>query len=251
MSLNVCSDQILVDLVPRERIAAVTHLATDPLSAAHPERAAGLPTTRGAAEDVLAANPDLIIAGQYSTPATVALLRRVGRRVETVPQPSTVNGVRDLIRTLARLVAEPAAGEALVSRMDERITAVRRSVANVAGAERPRAIVYQVNNYVSASGSLIDEALAHAGYRNGAADMRIARNGQVGMEALAENPPDLLVLATGPTTYRTAVADNLRHPVLVRLAETRTAVVVPWPLWLCGTHHIAEAVELLAAQRRR
>ncbi len=249
VSLNVCTDQILVDLVPRERIAAVTHLATDPLSAAHPERAAGLPQTRGAAEDVLAANPDLIIAGQYSTPATVALLRRVGRRVEVVPQPNTMSGVRDLIATLARLVEEPAAGAALISSMDRRIAAARASRPMPAAGVRPRAIVYQVNNYVSASGSLIDEALDQAGYRNGAADLRVARNGQVGLEALAEHPPDLLVLASGPATYRTAVADNLRHPVLARLAETRPVAVVPWPLWLCGTHHIAEAVEMLAAIR--
>ena len=78
VSLNVCTDQILVDLVPRHRIAAVTHLATDPLSAAHPERAAGLPSTRGSAEEVLAKDPDLMLAGQYSTIAAVALLRRLG-----------------------------------------------------------------------------------------------------------------------------------------------------------------------------
>jgi hypothetical protein len=50
-------------------------------------------------------------------------------------------------------------------------------------------------------------------------------------------------------TYKTAVADNLRHPMLKRLASQRPAVVVPWPLWLCGTHHIATAVERLAAAR--
>jgi iron complex transport system substrate-binding protein len=253
VSLNVCTDQILVDLVPRSRIAAVTHLATDPLSAAHPERAVGLRTTRGAAEDVLATNPDLVIAGTYSTPATVAILRRVGRRVETVPQPSTIAGVRDLIRTLAQLVEEPVTGERLISTMDQRIAvahgAGRGARPEARPGERPSAIVYQVNNYVSATGSLIDEALVLAGYRNGAADLRIGRNGQVGLEALAAKPPDLLILASGPTTYRTAVGDNLRHPILARLASTTRSTVVPWPLWLCGTHHVVEAVEKLAAMR--
>ncbi len=251
VSLNVCTDQILIDLVPRARIAAVTHLATDPLSAAHPERAIGLPTTRGAAEDVLAVDPDLVIAGQYSTSATVALLRRVGRRVESVEQPSTLAGVRDLIRTMARHVEEPSAGETLVDIMDRRIAAATTGVRDRPLAARPTAIVYQVNNYVSNTGGLIDEALFLAGYRNGAAGLRIARNGQVGLEALASNPPDVLVLASGPDTYRTAVADNLRHPVLSRLAATRPVAVVPWPLWLCGTHHIAEAVEMLSAIDRR
>ncbi len=261
VSLNVCTDQILIDLVARDRIAAVTHLATDPLSSAHPERALGLRSTRGAAEDVMAVNPDLVIVGQYSTPATVAILRRLGQRVEIVPQPSTMSGVRDLIRAMAALVEEATAGEALIKRMEERITVVRQQRAvtvqtvtrdsGTSADERPRAIVYQVNNYVSGSGSLIDQALDAAGYRNGAAGLRIARNGQVSLEAMASDPPDVLVLASGPTTYRTAVADNLRHPILARLATSQRTVVVPWPLWLCGTHHIAEAVEMLAAVRRK
>ena len=247
VSLNVCTDQILVDLVPRERIAAVTHLATDPLSAAHPDKAVGLRLTRGAAEDVLAADPDLIIAGQYSTPATVALLRRVGRRVVTVPQPGTIDGVRTLIRTMGTAVEEPDASERLIADMDRRIAAARRDP--TPGERRPVALVYQVNNYVSASGSLIDEALRLAGFENGAARLGIGRSAQVGLETLVSNPPDLLILASGPNTYRTAVADNLRHPALARLAKDRPAVVVPWPLWLCGTQHVAEAVERLAAMR--
>ena len=244
VSLNVCTDQILIDLVARDRIAAVTHLAIDPLSAAVPEKAAGLRTTRGAAEEVLAADPDLIIAGQYSTPATVALLRRVGRRVVTVPQPGTIDGVRALIRTMATAVEEPAAGGRLIADMDRRIAAARRDP--VPGERRPVALVYQVNNYVSASGSLIDEALRLAGFDNGASRFGLGRTAQIGLEILVSNPPDLLILASGPNTYRTAVADNLRHPALAHLAKTHPAVVVPWPLWLCGTQHIAAAVERLA-----
>jgi iron complex transport system substrate-binding protein len=247
VSLNVCTDQILIDLVPRTRIAAVTHLAADPLSAAHPENARGIASTKGAAEDVLARDPDLVIAGAYTTPATVALLRRVGRRVEVVAQPQTIAGIRDLIRDIARVVEEPAVGDALVAAMDARLERVRAAPALI---KRPTAIVYQVNNYVSASGSLIDEALALAGFQNGAGRLSFARNGQVGLEALLMAPPDLLILASGPATYRTAVADNLRHPALRNLAAQVPSTVVPWPLWLCGTHHIADAVERLAALRR-
>jgi iron complex transport system substrate-binding protein len=249
VSLNVCVDQILLDLVPHDRIAAVTHLARDPLTVAYPARAAGVPFTKGAAEDVLARDPDLIIASAYTTPATVSLLRRVGRRVEVVAQPQSVEGVAKLIRGMAVVVGEQARGEALIVAMSARLDRVRVATATRPGL-RPSAIVYQVNNYVSASGSLIDEAMAIAGFDNGAARYAIARNGQVGLETLLTSPPDLLILASGPTTYRTAVSDNLRHPALGKLAQSVPTHVVPWPLWLCGTHHIADAVERLAAYRQ-
>lgn len=246
VSLNVCIDQILVDLVPRARIAAVTHLAADPLSSAHPEKAAGLPTTRGDAEDVLARDPDLILAGQYTTPATVDLLRRLGRRVELVPLPDSVDAVRAVIQQIAAAAGVAERGRVLVHAMDQRLAAARRTNAD---APQPTALIYQVNNYVAGTFGLVDEALRLAGWRNGAAMITMTRNGQVSLEALLTAPPDLLVLASSPQTYPTAVADNLRHPVLARLRAQRPSVVVPWPLMLCGTHHIAEAVEALSAAR--
>ena len=246
VSLNVCIDQILVDLVPRERIAAVTHLAADPLSSAHPERAAGLAITRGGAEDVLSRNADLVLAGQYSTPATVDLLRRLGHRVVLIALPDSIDGVRDVIGKIAAAVGEEARGAAMIGDLDRRIAAARAP----ALPDAPSALVYQVNNYVAGTFGLINEALLLAGWRNGAASIGVSRNGTISLEALVAAPPDLLVLASEPQTYATVVADNLRHPLLAHLRKTRASTVVPWPLMLCGTQHIAEVVEALAAARR-
>lgn len=249
VSLNVCVDQILVDLVARERIAALSYLATDPLTAVHPERATGSKTIKGSAEEVVALAPDLVIAGQYSTPATVDILRRLGLRIEVVPMPATVADVARLIRTLAGLVGEPARGEALVIEMEGRISAAVSTLRPDAAALRPSAIVYQVNDFVSTGGDLAADALALAGFRNIAIDLVHGRGRKVSVEALVAAPPDLLVLAGAPTTYRTAVADNLRHPALARIAASRPRIVIDWPLLLCGTHHIAEAVERLVRAR--
>ena len=54
------------------------------------------------------------------------------------------------------------------------------------------------------------------------------------------------MLASAADEYRTAVADNLRHPVLRRLRQQRASIELPWRLWLCGTPHIADAIERLA-----
>ena len=247
VSLNVCVDQVLVDLVPRERIAAVTHLATDPLSSPYPERAAGLAVTHGSAEDVLAREPDLVIAGAYTTPATVDLLRRLGRNLLVVPLPNSIAGIRDVIMDIATAAGVADRGHAMIATLDRRLAAV-------AGAppddRAPTALVYQANSYVSGTGDLVDEALHRAGWRNGAAQLLATRSGQLSLEALVTAPPDLLILASAPDAYRTAVADNLRHPALLRLREKTPSLILPWPLWLCGTQHIAEAVERLAAARR-
>ena len=37
--------------------------------------------------------------------------------------------------------------------------------------------------------------------------------------------------------YRTAVADNLRHPVIRALRQRGASLELPWRHWLCGTPH--------------
>ena len=244
VSLNLCTDQILVDLVPRARIAAVTTLAIDPTVSASPEKFAGLATTRGLAEDVLARDPDLIIAGAYTTPATVDLLRRLGRRVVVVPLPGSVAGVREVITSLANAVEEPAAGARLVAEMEARINSVRTRVAAI--SPRPSALVYQANNYTAGRGTLVEEALDIAGYRNASGTIRSFANGQTALETIIAAPPDVMILASEPGDATSTAAANLRHPALARLLVHMPHMVLPWSQWLCGTHTIATAIERLA-----
>ncbi|MBO0765543.1 MAG: ABC transporter substrate-binding protein [Hyphomicrobiaceae bacterium] len=245
VSLNLCADQLLVELVERERIAAVTHLAADLKDSAIWEKAKGLPVTRGSAEDVLRYGPDLVLAGPFGVAATVNLLRRLSMNVVEVPLASDLDGVRVAVRTVAAAVGEEARGEAMIAAFDRRLAAVAASPR----ASSPTAVVYQVGGAVLATGSLADAALTAAGFRNKAAEYRLTRAGQVPLELLAAAPPDLLILTSAADEYRTVVSDNLRHPVLAALRRQGTSVEVPWRLWLCGTPHIADAIQRLVEAR--
>jgi iron complex transport system substrate-binding protein len=244
VSLDLCADQLLIELVERERIAAVTHLAADPEVSAIWEKAKGLPITRGAAEDVLHHRPDLVLAGPFGVAPTVGLLRRLKANVVVVPMASDLAGVRTAVRAVAAAVGEEARGEAMIGAFDRRLAAVAPS-----RQRPPSAVVYQVGGAVSGAGSLADAALTAAGFRNKAAEYRLTRGGQVPLELLAASPPDLLVLASAADEYRTVVSDNLRHPVLATLRRQRPSVELPWRLWLCGTPHLAETIARLADVR--
>jgi iron complex transport system substrate-binding protein len=246
VSLDLCTDQLLVDLVPRRRIAAVTHLAADPAVSAIPDKARGIPITHGAAEDVLRYDPDLVLAGPFGVSPTVSLLRRLGRNVVVVPLAQDLAGVSAAVRAVAAAVGAEAKGEAMVADFERRLSRLRLPV----GA-RPTAVIYQIGGAVSGPGSLADAALAAAGFRNMSSVYRLRRGGQVPLESLVARPPDLLVLASHIDEYRTVVADNLRHPALARLRQHTASLELPWRHWLCGTPHVADAIERLAEARAR
>ncbi len=245
VSLNLCTDQLLLELVPRERIAAVSFLATDRTLSAYALRLQGLKQLRGTAEEVLALAPDLVIAGEYTTGPTVDLLRRLGVNLLVVPLASDFEGMRASLRLIADAVGEKERGEAVIADFDERVRGARSTVPG-----QPTAIAYQVNSLTSGPGSLLNSALEAAGYRNIARDLKLGPAGRLPLEALVASPPDLIVLANAPGDFRTVLGDNLRHPAFADLLRRRPNVHLPMPLWMCATPKIAEAVEILAYMKR-
>ena len=242
VSLNLCTDQLLVDLVPRERIAAVSFLATDRTLSAAASKLLGLKQLKGTAEEVLALEPDLVIAGEYTTGPTVDLLKRLGKRVLVVPLATDFDGLRKTLRLIAKEVAEEARGEDIIREFDEKLAGARSVVQS-----RPTAIAYQVNSLASGADSLLDAALDAAGYRNLARERTLGPAGRLPLEALVVQPPDLIVLANAPDDFKTVLADNLRHPAFLDLLKRRPHVHLAMPYWMCATPKIAEAVEILAS----
>lgn len=245
VSLNLCTDQLLVDLVPRESIAAVSFLATDRSLSAHPDELKGLKQLRGTAEEVLALNPDLVIAGEYTTGPTVDLLKRLGVDVLVVPLAADFEGMKETIRLIAEKTGSSAKAEDLIRDFQRRLAGARSLVPG-----RPTAIAYQVNSLTSGPESLLDAALDAAGYHNVARDLKLGPAGRLPLEKLITAPPDLIVLANAAGDFKTVLADNLRHPAFAELLQRRPSVHLPMPLWMCATPRIADAVEILASMKR-
>ncbi|MEQ1611540.1 MAG: ABC transporter substrate-binding protein, partial [Hyphomicrobiaceae bacterium] len=246
VSLNLCTDQILVDLVPRSRIAALTTLAIDRNVSAIADDVRGLRLISGAAEEVIGLDPDLVLASPIAAAPTVDLLRRLGRRVELVPFATSFDEIRASVRQIAVAVEEVERGEVLIARFDRALAAARSRA-----EKHPEALVYQVNGLVSGTGSLADAALKAAGLANQVERRAIAPGARLALESIIVMPPDLVVLAHGTHTYHTVVSDNLRHPALARVMARTAGMELPMPLWLCGGPRIADAVGMLAGARDR
>jgi len=98
MSLNLCTDQLILQLLPPERITSVTFLSRSTEHSFLKEKAFTVPINYGTSEEVLRQHPDVVLAGNTSTPAVRELLRRVGapwwkcraRKISTRAAPSRV-----------------------------------------------------------------------------------------------------------------------------------------------------------------
>jgi len=227
VSLNLCTDQLLVLLAP-ERVAALEPLARDPALSFVAAEAAHLPMVRADAEAVLRLKPDLVLAGQYGAQMTVELLKARGLKIIQVEEPQDFVAIATQVMRIARLLGVEQRGAALVARMQARLAALP-------SRKRGSALVWEAGGWTSGPGSLADAALHAAGWRES------GTGGRIGLEALLANPPDLLVTETAPSTP--SMATNLAwHPALRGIAR-RT---IPPELLTCGGPFSVGAAELLA-----
>lgn len=159
VSLNLCTDQLLVQLAP-EDVAGLTTLSRDASISYVAEAAQHLPIVRADAEAVLLLHPDLVLAGPYGAQTTVTLLRELGRHVVMLPLPENFAGIRQETRDLARLLGVPSRGDALITQMDARLAALPHP------AHLPTALLWQPRGYTAGPGTLGDAVLRAAGLRN-------------------------------------------------------------------------------------
>lgn len=247
VSLNLCTDQILLQVVPRERIAALGWLSQNPDSAALYREAQGLRTVRGNAEEVLALQPDLVLVGIATTRHTTRLLRDFGVPVLALPGAESLAQVREQIRLVASAVGEVERGEAVVVAMDARERALATSMASPGPAAVPRiATPYWAGGRSAGSRTLHDDMLRVAGFVNGGAQAGLKGYGALPLERLVAQTPEVLLT----NDYRRGVATLgnrlLKHPALTALGARE--VTLPSRLTSCGGPWNLDAAALLAQQ---
>lgn len=128
VSINMCTDELLLRLADRDRIASVTWLSQDRRNANMAEVAATIPANHGLAEEVISYDPDLVLPGIYTTRTTVQLLKGIGLKIVELGVPNTLDGVRQQIRDVAAVVGENARREAMVAEWTRASIGLRRAL---------------------------------------------------------------------------------------------------------------------------
>lgn len=225
VSLNLCTDQLLVQLAP-ERVAGLEPMARDPALSSVAAVAQTMPLVRADAEAVLMLKPDLVLAGQYGAQTTLALLRSHGLSVLQLDDPQDFPAIAAQVTVVASLLGVPARGQALVARMWQRLGAIRRRSGT--------AVLWEAGGWTAGPGSLGAAVLHAAGLTN------IGTGGRLGLEALLVRPPGHLVRETAPR-FPSIATDLARHPALAGILR----LDVPARLLICGGPQAAGAAEVL------
>lgn len=245
VSMNLCLDSVLVGLVPREHILALSQYSRDPWRSTIADIAKDLPYTNETAEEVVALKPDLVITSRHSAIATRNALRRVGIRFELFEVPQTVQESLDQIRKLAELLQRQEQGEALIARIEQTIEQARPSP----GTRPLTAAIYQPGGLSTGGATVTGELMRIAGLENIAARYGVTKYRPLPLESLIREPPEVLLV--GDTTHGAPThAERIVHHRALRAVEFRMSRE-PFParLLYCSGPTIIDALDALVSAR--
>jgi iron complex transport system substrate-binding protein len=245
VSINLCTDQLAMLLADEGQLLSVSHIAFDPLASPMVEAAAGYEKNHGQAEEIFAMRPDLVLAGVYSDPYTVGLLRRLGVDVVQFPLETDFDGIRANMLKMGEVLGQVDAAQRLVAQFDADLAALGSN-----GEERPSALLHYANNYTSGDKSLAHQILLAAGFANATTEAGITVAGSVPLERLVLLMPDL-VISGQPYPGASRAEEVLDHPALRVLQQKQSGATLTDAEWVCGTPFVLRAVARLVGIRER
>ena len=183
VSMNVCTDQLLLRLADPEQILGLSRFSRDGWqSQADLSR---YPVLSGGAEDVLLIRPDIVVASAFDKRATRELLKAKGLRLAELAVPRTLDEARQQIREAGEITGHPDRAAAEIARLDAALARARRAVSE----RHYRVLPLSRRGWVAGSDSFVGSLLGDIGLRSAAGDLGFAHGGFASLEAIVDLRP--------------------------------------------------------------
>ena len=257
-SLNLTADELLVEMLPPERLVAVTRWADDPntsnVAGRVPATAVRLP--RADLERLIALRPDLVVVSEYTDADFLRLLEKSGLRHHRMSGLDTLAGIRAAVLDLGRATGAEDGAARLVARYDAVLAELAR---RLAGASRPR-VLYWGDPHTAGAGTASGSLVEAAGGTNVGRELGLRGIVPLAGEKAFGADPDAFLVTAGSG----AAAALRAHPLLYRTRAVREGRVVEMPnrlivalsdraadaaWWLASRLHPARVPEAAAPPR--
>ena len=245
ISLNLCTDQLLMALADPGQIAALSPLARDPLLSNMAEEAQTFRIIKPRSETLLQIQPDLVLTAPYEHRLTRQILTNHRIEIMTMGFWTSLEAGKEQIRQLARRLGHIDRGQMLINRIDEAMSRVMPVSTARSMLEIERRL------YAPGTQSLVADLVRQWGLTNHADRLGVGQGGFVALERLLGDRPDvLLVTDSSPMVEDMGIA-LLRHPALNTVFDEKRRIGIPTRLSLCGgpqtpalIRHLSQALGL-------
>ncbi len=220
LTYSLGHDEILLSLLPRDRIAAIGKFTGNAAYSNVADRVEGLEVYEKGAENVLAQEPDLFIASKSTKEDIVSLIREAGVPVaRPALENSSEGNIPNILLYGYMLGVEDRALE-LVAEIRSRLDTITDVVPPAGDASRPNTMSitrYSETLYVPGKDTTVGGIMEAAGGTNTAARDGIEGIQKVSIESVAALNPQVIFITQSGEGGESLRADLLAHPALAEV----------------------------------
>ena len=242
-SLNLSADEVLIEILPPERLVSVTRWVDE---AGTSNIVGRVPPSvfrihKVDMERLVALAPDLVVVSEYTDADFLRLLERSGIRHHRMKGLHSLAGVRAAILDLAREVGATDKADQVVARYDATLRELDR---RLSGAPRKR-VLYWAGGMTAGGDTAIGALIEEAGGINVGREMGVEGIAPPGAERAFMTDPDVVLVGAWPL----AVESLKKDPLLSQMRAVREGkiVVMPNELLVALSQYTADACWHLAA----
>ncbi|MBL4596697.1 MAG: ABC transporter substrate-binding protein [Robiginitomaculum sp.] len=243
VSTSLCADSYVQAIADPADIQALSWQADGPLSRAAPNLRQ-LPKARANAEILLTLAPSHVVLGPGDSAAATNLSQTRGAKVFALNWQDDFAGVSENLLALGGFLQRQIIAQALIHDQQARLQALaQRSKART----KPAQVLYLTPTLGTAgAGTFIDAVILAAGGENLATKMGIAGWGQVPLEVLLAQQPDLIITSFFKHGPPSVLQFRANHSLVKAVLKRTPQIQVSGGLWVCAGPLLIVAAEKIA-----
>ena len=253
ISLSISTDEILLDLVDRKRILALSKLADDPGISNIATQAQNIQgrATGESAELLLALNPDVLLVPDFTKAETIQALRDMQLKVYVYKTPHDITSVRKCISNLGMVVGENERAQKLIDKMDKRLQEISQAIGQ---PSQEKSVIFMRDNggaFYSPQSSF-NEICRYAKVRNALTGLHYDKPMDISLEEVIRLNPDAFLLSDwnydgkhDADIAKKALLDNPSYQS-TKAIQNKEIYILPSAHLLAVSQYTVEAVADLA-----
>ena len=195
VSLTLSGDEMLLGLVPENRIAGLSGKINEDKEISNiVDKAKKFPKVEGNEEVLMSLEPDLIIVADWLSKRITDIGAITGAKVYFYKTPNSYEEQKKLIRDLANLVEEKENGEKLIKNMDDRLKALQNKITKNYKGAKPRILMYTSFGTTSGKNTTFNDMVKLINGVNVVAEAGIDRFKDISKEKVIELNPDIIIV---------------------------------------------------------
>lgn len=244
VSLTLASDEILLDIVDeKERISAITYLASDKSISNVADRASSFPEIYPNLEQVINLSPDIVIVASYINQNFRKQLDDSGIKTLFLKEFGGLSSVKENINLIGKAVCEEENAKDLIKNMELKLSSITKKIPE--NKVSPKVLYYSPSGFTAGKDSTVGEIIEMSGAINLGSKTGIKDFGKISLEYIIDSDPDIIILSSFNPSNPDFPKEFIANTVLKNISAVKNSrvKVLPGKHIISASHYVVNSVD--------